>query len=227
MAVGTLEEIRRVRVWPGWLRAAHWLIAAGVLFQLFSAWTIDQGARDPQFWRDWHLIVGQGVALALALRIVLLFVPGTGNWRALAPDKSPQAFLQMVKFYFSLGRVPLPGWYAHNPFWKPIYPMVLLVLAAVCATGMLGVAGLGDPDNVAQWHRRLAHVIAIFTLCHVVAVVLHDLKGEGAFLSSMISGYRYFHVGGRTRDLLDSIPGPSSVSVPLDSLKKPGKQDQT
>jgi hypothetical protein len=43
----------------------------------------------------------------------------------------------------------------------------------------------------------------------------------------MISGYRYFHVGGRTRDLLDSIPGPSSVSVPLDSLKKPGKQDQT
>lgn len=216
------EEIRCVRVWPGWLRATHWVIAFGVLFQLASAWAIDQDARDLDFWRDWHLMIGQVVALALAVRMLLLFLPGTGNWRALVPDRSQsEAFMQMVKFYLTLARAPLPNWYAHNPFWKPFYPLVLLVLGAVCVTGMLDLAGMADPEQVARWHRRLAHVIAIFTAFHVVAVFLHDLKGKGAFLSSMISGYRYFHVGGRTQELLDRIQGPSTVSIPLDSLKRP------
>jgi hypothetical protein len=31
------DPIRYVTIWSGWLRAAHWLIAIGVLFELFSA----------------------------------------------------------------------------------------------------------------------------------------------------------------------------------------------
>jgi hypothetical protein len=42
-----VDPIRNVLIWSGWLRAAHWLIATGVLFELFSAWTLGQGALDP------------------------------------------------------------------------------------------------------------------------------------------------------------------------------------
>ncbi len=221
MSSANQEEIRCVRVWSGWLRLSHWAIAFGVLFQTASAWAIDQGAVDAAFWRDWHLMVGQVLLMALLLRFVLLFFPGSSHWRALLPDRSQsEAYIQMVKFYLTLARTPLPNWYAHNPFWKPLYAMVLLVLAASAATGVLLGAGPADPERLLHWHRRLSEVLIVFTLFHVVTVFLHDLKGRGAYLSAMISGYRYFHIGARTDVLGNRFEGPSTVAVSLETLKK-------
>ena len=216
------ETIRYVKIWSGWLRLAHWLIAAGVLFELASAWALAHDGIDPVFWYDWHIMIGQLTALAVLLRVALLFVPGSSHWRALLPDRTDrQAMVQMLKFYLSLARTPLPAWYAHNPLWKPLYLLVLAVLAACVATGQFQDAPWlvfgQEPDALHSW---LGGVLGLFTLLHVMSVFLHDGKGKGALVSAMISGWRYFHVT-RQGPIDDAVFNRRTpVEVSIDSLDR-------
>lgn len=223
------ETIRHVLVWSGWVRLTHWLIAAGVLFQFASAWVIGLGAGDYEFWRDWHMICGQLLIVAVVGRLILLFVlSGSAHWRALLPDRAQwEGAKQMLVFYLSFARLPLPNWYAHNPFWRQLYPVLWLVLLACAFTGLyyhsantfLGMSMFG-------LHGGLADIILVFTMVHVVAVFLHDLKGKGASVSGIISGYRYFHVEGQNGGG-KSTPATgkaSIVHVSIDSIQKPPKR---
>ncbi|MBJ6610261.1 MAG: cytochrome b/b6 domain-containing protein [Candidatus Thiothrix moscowensis] len=219
------ETIRHILVWSGWVRLTHWLIAAGVLFQFASVWAIGLGAADYEFWRDWHLIVGQLLIVAVVARVILLFMlPGSAHWRALLPDRAQWAGVkQMLLFYLSVARAPLPNWFAHNPFWRQLYPLLWLVLLLCAFSGLyyhsansfLGVAMFG-------WHEVLANIILGFSVLHILAVVLHDLKGKGAGISGIINGYRYFHVEGR--DEGGNTPPASKktavVHVSVDSIQK-------
>lgn len=220
------ESIRHVTIWSGWLRAAHWLIAAGVLFELFSAWTLAQDPVDSGLWRDWHVIVGQLVALALLLRIALLFIPGSSHWRALLPKRAQWgAILQMAKFYLSLTRAPLPAWYAHNPLWAPVYLLVLLLLAACLASGLLHDApGRQFGVLTATLHAGLGQALAYFSLFHVLAAALHDWKGEGALISAMFSGKRYFHVN-RQQRIEDRVRG-AGIPVDITFARPPARKPE-
>jgi len=109
-----------------------------------------------------------------------------------------QALGGMLRFYLSLGRNPMPSYYAHNPFWGPIYLLMFLVLLAQAASGLLVKY---QPDGILEWMPQLKHlhdlgygIIATFVPLHIVAVFLHDWKGEGAEISAMISGYKLFSV---------------------------------
>jgi Ni/Fe-hydrogenase 1 B-type cytochrome subunit len=224
------ENIRYVLVWSGWVRLFHGLIAVGVLFLLASAWAIQQGAADYDFWHDWHMIVGQLLLITVVARVILMFLlPGSASWRAFLPDKAQwQGMKQMLLFYLSFARFPLPNWFAHNPFWRLLYPLLLVVLVACALTGLvynsantlLGMSMFG-------LHGGLAQVILIFTVAHIVAVVLHDLKGKGAAISGMISGYRYFHVeksaAVKSSNPATAVGKASIVHVSIDSIKRPPK----
>ena len=224
------ENIRYVLVWSGWLRLSHWLITAGVLFQITSAWAIGHDNADYTFWLDWHLISGQIILMALALRIVLLFFPGSSNWRALIPEKAQlQAMVQMIKFYLSLARFPLPNWYAHNPLWLPLYLIIFVVIAACSVTGLLYDSPkiiFGFP--MVKLHSALASVIITFTIFHIVTVFLHDLKGKGAFISAMVNGHRYFHFTGQNNENENNPreiqAEKQSVYISVDSIKNRPKQ---
>ena len=108
--------------------------------------------------------------------------------------------LQMLRFYLSPARMPLPTWHAHNPLWAPLYLLALALLAACVASGFWHSATWrvlnGSP---ASWHAHLTHALALFTLAHVLAVALHDWMGNGALISIMLSGKRYFHVSRQHR----------------------------
>ena len=214
------ENIRYVPVWSAWLRLSHWLIAGGVLFQITSAWALSHDEANYSFWLDWHLITGQVILITLALRVILLFFPGSGNWRAFIPERSQLfAMLQMVKFYLSLGRFPLPNWYAHNPLWLPIYPVFFLVLAACLLSGFLYDAShivFGTP--MYQLHGAFAGLITVFSVFHVVTVFLHDLKGKGASISAMVNGFRYFHYSAVSDKDGSDLSGKLTVSV--ESIKR-------
>jgi Ni/Fe-hydrogenase 1 B-type cytochrome subunit len=228
------ENIRYVLVWSGWLRLSHWLIAAGILFQITSAWAIGHDNADYTFWQDWHLITGQIILMALALRVVLLFFPGSSNWRAFIPEKSQlQAMVQMIKFYLSLTRFPLPNWYAHNPLWLPLYLVIFFILAACSITGLLHDSPkiiLNFP--MVKLHSVLANVIIIFSIFHIATVFLHDLKGKGAFISAMINGHRYFHFTSQSnenennpREMQQKMQSEKqSVYISVDSIEKHPKQ---
>lgn len=218
------ENIRYVLVWSGWLCLSHWLIAAGVIFQITSAWALAHDEANYAFWLDWHLITGQVILIALALRVLLLFFPGSSSWRAFVPERSQiQAMIQMIKFYLSLARFPLPNWYAHNPLWLFVYPVLFLVLAGCAISGLLYNSShiiFGNP--MYELHGALASLIVIFSIFHIVTVFLHDLKGKGAYISAMVNGFRYFHYTGVNNkdgsDFSGNRSGNQSISV--DSIKK-------
>ncbi len=228
------ENIRYVLVWSGWLRLSHWLIAAGILFQITSAWAIGHDNADYTFWQDWHLITGQIILMALALRVVLLFFPGSSNWRAFIPEKSQlQAMVQMIKFYLSLTRFPLPNWYAHNPLWLPLYLVIFFILAACSITGLLH----DSPKIILNYpmvklHSVLANMIIIFSIFNIATFFLHDLKVKGAFISAMINGHRYFHFTSQSnenennpREMQQKMQSEKqSVYISVDSIEKHPKQ---
>jgi len=215
-------NIRYVLVWSGWLRLCHWVIAFGVLFQIFSAWAADHDFVDPAFWYDWHIIVGQVVLVALIVRIILLFTAGSSHWRSLIPKRSQfDGILKMIKFYLSLARAPLPNWYAHNPFWQPIYIIFLFVLLGCSISGFLNNSTYllaGFPMKTV--HAVLATIIVIFTVGHIATTFLHDLKGKGAFISAIINGYRYFHVSNEVSTKPDILKNDSDVVVPIKQIIK-------
>lgn len=212
------EKIRRTLVWSGALRAVHWLLAAGVAFQLGSGWLMGQGVRDPAFWRDWHLMAGQGVLILLLCRIALLFRPGADGWRSFLPGANLfRGARRTLVFYASLGRAPLPNWYAHNPLWALLYPLLAALLLVAAISGVFHdapyrLAGLG-PGAI---HGGAVLLLGWLVAAHVVTAVLHDLKGKGAFISAMINGHRYFHVS--TQPLEPGTPkGGQSVDVSFDT----------
>ncbi len=222
------EHIRYVQVWSGWLRLSHWVIAFGVLFEIASAWAVTHQNVDAAFWRDWHTIVGQIVLIALLLRLVLLFLPGSSNWRQLIPTGTDmQAIGQMTKFYVTFARFPLPAWYAHNPFWKPLYLLFYLLLAGCLLSGIFRtapylVAGFSLPTL----HQGLAQAIILFSIVHIITAFLHDLKGKGAFISAIINGYRYFHVSDEGIGKTDAVVKESAVYISVESIRKTAGKKQ-
>ncbi|MBO0614265.1 MAG: hypothetical protein RL122_2469 [Pseudomonadota bacterium] len=224
------EKIRYVLIWSGWVRLIHGLITAGVLFLFVSAWALQLGAVDYDFWRDWHTIVGQLLIITVVARVILMFLlPGSASWRAFLPDKAQwEGMKQMALFYLSFARFPLPNWFAHNPFWRLLYPLLLVVLVACGITGLVyNSANTFLGMSMFGLHGGLAQVILIFTVAHLVAVVLHDLKGKGAAISGMINGYRYFHIekseGEQQANPTAAVGKASIVHVSIDSIKRPPK----
>jgi cytochrome b len=111
-----------------------------------------------------------------------------------------------------------------STLWAPVYLLVLMLLAACVASGLLHAApyrlfGL-PPDTL---HAGLGETLAIFSLVHAIAAALHDWKGEGALVSAMFSGKRYFHVNRQqqienrlvhTGIPVDITPGKPAVKNP-------------
>ena len=207
------NSIKRVAVFSSAQRITHWLIALGVAFLLVSAWLVQHSDVDVIAWMDWHIMVGQALALVIAYRLYLLFVPGSGHWRLLIPTREQRHIVQQtIKFYASLGRMPCPDWFAYNPLWQPLYALVILLLVIVTGSGfVLGQTGAA----MTQLHAISADIILYFTLAHIAFAVLHDVKGSGAQISAMLNGYKYF----QSKPVETPLPAENSVSL-QDLLKK-------
>jgi Ni/Fe-hydrogenase 1 B-type cytochrome subunit len=216
-------SIRRVMVWTAPLRLAHWLMAASVLALLATGvlMTVAPDLRVAS--RDYHYIAGYVLIIALALRLyLLLFAAGTAHWRDCLP-RGPQlrAALVTLRFYFSFGRTPLPNWYAHNPLWGPVYLLLfalllLQVVSGLAYTAPYLVGGLSLP----VLHAGIAKFVAAFTVAHVAAVFLHDLKGDGGDVSAMINGHRVFVIRPPEPDVRGGVH-----EVSVDTLRWPKRDD--
>lgn len=219
----TTPTIRRVPVWSGWLRLAHWSMAASVVALLFTGWLIRIAPAVSAAALDYHYIAGYGLAGALVLRFYLLvFGRGAEYWQGLWPDRTQRrALLEMVRFYVSFGRTPLPHWYAHNPFWAPIYLLLFVLLALQLASGLsLDAPYLLAGRSIPALHGLGAKLIGGFVVLHVMAVFLHDLKGTNSDVSAMINGHRIFVVDKPASPLKGSVH-----TVSLDELMRSRKGD--
>jgi len=203
------DTLHEAPVWSAWLRFTHWASALAVLVALATGWLMTLAPAISV--REAHVSAGYGLALALAVRVyLLLFGRRAEHWRDLRPT-SGHAVAATLRFYLTLGRAPLPGWYAHNPLWSPLYVLLWLLLAGALATGAARLYPALGAFLPGDWHAPLARAVAVWCGLHVVAVVLHDLRGATADISGMINGRRLFRLR----------PPPGGAEVPLRDLLGP------
>ena len=213
------EQIRRVAVWSGWLRLAHWALAAATLLLIATGWLIGHTPSVAEAAVDMHYLGASVLIFALGLRLFLgLAGHGAERFEHLLPRESElDAMRASLLFYLSLGKAPRPNWFAHNPVWKPLYLVwfLVLILAALSGWVMPDMPIVGR-IYLPRLHVWLADLVLVLTVAHVYSVVLQDAKGQSADVSGMINGHRYFAVD---RDGLVR-PEVPQVSVRIDDIGK-------
>jgi Ni/Fe-hydrogenase 1 B-type cytochrome subunit len=217
------EEFRRVLVWGGWLRLSHLCIGIATLVLLGTGGLIAGSPLLSEAALDYHYLAASLLLFGLILRLVLMIF-GQGNERlsSLIPVQSELRVMgQTLLFYLSLARASLPRWFAQNPLWKLVYLVMFLGLVIQIVTGVL----MKDQPlfyniYLPAIHGFWAVVLFWFSLLHIVAVVLHDLKGKGGDVSGIINGYRLFFIDRSTTPTGE----PPVQYVSMDSLKRKKKE---
>ncbi len=214
------QTYKRVLVWSGWLRLSHASIGLAVLVLLFTGWLIAESPSLADSALDLHYLASSFLIFGLVVRIVLFFA-GKEHERLSALFPASTELTPMVKtlrFYISLGKSPLPGWYSHNALWKPVYLIIYLALIILAITGATMpddsiVLGFYLPSVHAFW----ADVMLWFTGIHIASVIMHDYRSQTTDISAMINGYRLLFIeSGRS----DSNADRQIQVITLDSLKK-------
>lgn len=217
------EQIRRVTVWTGWLRLAHWGLALATLVLLVTGWLLANAPSLAEAASAYHHLAAALLLSALVLRVVLGFLGrGSDRFEHMLPADSDIAGIRAsLLFYLTMGKAPLPNWFAHNPLWKPFYLLLFPVL------GLSAMSGWLMPDRPLLWgfylpsvHAWLADAITVFLVLHLLSVVLQDWRGRSADISAMINGSRYFTID------RDGPAGPEAprVSISIDDIGKGGER---
>lgn len=229
-------EMKRVAVWSGRLRLAHWLLAVATLMLLGTGWLLTLGLTARLSWLlSAHLAAGYTLEFALALRLYLLFFgAGAEHWRDLVP-RGPQlkAAGEMLLFYITLGRRSLPAYYAHNPLWAPIHLLLFVVLTVQGTSGL--ILALADAPALAYYeatpwilgytlpelHYAGLPLIGGYAIAHIFAAFVHDWRSGGSEISALISGYKLFIV----RHAPD-VPPDNVRAISIERLRGGRAQDR-
>ncbi|HHC73178.1 MAG TPA: cytochrome b/b6 domain-containing protein [Thiotrichales bacterium] len=193
----TPPAIQLLPVWRPWLRLAHLLVGLSTLLLAATGWLVAGSPSLAEGAADLHQLAAAALVAGLAIRLLLFFTGDlTERLDALVPKRGELRIIgATARFYLALGRAPLPRWYAHNPLWKLPYLLLYIALAVEAASGLLRTEhpilwGFYLPNVHAWWFPVILWIVA----GHIVAVVLHDLKGRTADVSAIIHGSRLFHV---------------------------------
>ncbi|MES9940925.1 MAG: cytochrome b/b6 domain-containing protein [Candidatus Thiodiazotropha sp. 6PLUC2] len=192
------NSVTRVLIWSHWLRVSHWLIAFPTLGLLATGFLLNNQLLSSTDLHEIHYILSAILLPGLLIRLFLLFFgKGTEHISDCEPNlhRISQA-LQVVKFYLTLGKSPLPKWFSHNPLWGPIYLLFFFFLTLSVISGFTllnelpSILGMSMTDL----HQITYQIIAWYSLLHVIAVFTHDLGSSNADISGMINGHRIFEI---------------------------------
>ena len=211
-------DIRRLPIWSKTLRICHWSMAASILTLMLTGWLIAWVPEKAESLKDVHFVAAAILITAIVIRLwLLVFGQKNDSIQSLLPNKHQmRQGWQVLRAYITLGKIPLPKWYAHNPLWAPIYLVVYALLLLQICTGLLL---LNDITLLGSWSLRQSHllgfqIISLFTLLHIAASFFHDTKGDGCDISAMINGQRSFTVESGNNTRSEDAP-----SISLSSLK--------
>jgi Ni/Fe-hydrogenase 1 B-type cytochrome subunit len=212
------KTVSHVQVWSRWLRLAHWVLAISTLGLIATGWLMRNDSVTAAEATEIHYLLSGLLLPALLLRLYLLFFSkGTDHLSDCEPNvhRLNQAW-QVIRFYLTLGKAPLPKWYSHNPLWGPIYIAFFFILTLTAASGLmlLNDRQLLGSISMLDLHQLCYQGVLLFTVLHLPAVFSHDLSSKSADISAMVNGFRVFEVGeaGAERD--------SAQAVSLDALLK-------
>ena len=184
---------------------------------MLTGWLVSIAPSIAQTASEYHHLLAAFFTVSLGFRLILLFTDKqSGHWKRMVQAwPKPKMVGEMLLFYVSFGRSKLPSWYAHNFMWVPLYFILFGVLLLQAITGVLMIYdvfifNIYPPDL----HRFFASTIFWFTVFHIYAVILHDMKSKSANISAMINGDRYFEA-----DLGARGPKESSISINISDIK--------
>lgn len=217
-----MPRLEKVQVWSGWLRLSHAVVGLATLVLLATGWLLGAAPSLTRGATDLHYLAAAWLVFGIALRIFLMFrgMPVERLDQLLPGDSEWPSIRETGRFYLSLGKAPLPRWYAHNPFWKPLYLLLYILLLVLVLSGWLReehplFLGLYLPDV----HVLFAASVGWWALLHVVTVLLQDYRGDAADTSSIVNGHRLFVVD---RPDLESME-LQETTVRLDQIGRPRK----
>lgn len=192
------NSVSCVQIWSRWLRLSHWLIAFSTLGLLSTGFLLNYQQLPSSLTHEIHDILSAILLPGLLIRLYLLiFGKGTDHISDCEPTlhRLSQAW-QVLQYYLTLGKAPLPKWFSHNPLWGPIYLALFFILALSLLSGFALVNDLPllFSLDMTALHLLTYKIIAWFTLLHLIAVFAHDLGGTGFDISGMINGQRIFEI---------------------------------
>ncbi len=213
------QTVTRVLIWSRWLRLSHWVLAVTSLGLILTGWLMGQDSPYADIISDLHYLLSGLFLPALLLRLYLLFFgQGTDLLKDCEPNlhRITQAW-EVIRFYLTLGKLPLPKWYSHNPLWGPVYLMLFFFLLLTAISGLMLLNGIHFLGSISMLNLHLLCYLAIltFSLLHIVAVFTHDLSNKAGDISAMINGFRLFEVAES-----ESHQDRATNSVSLDNLIK-------
>ena len=212
-------EYKRVRVWSGWARLSHAAIALSSIALLLSGWIIAESPTMAEAASEVHYLSASVLVFGLVIRVVLMFFSQQHErLSSLFPASNELgAIAQTFRFYLSFGRLQMPGWYAQNPLWKPVYLVTYIALLLLLITGVfMPETELLLGFYVPSVHMFWAQFLLWFSCLHIAATIWHDYRNETSDVSAMINGYRLFMIergqGGESDEKIQLVT--------LDSLKR-------
>lgn len=190
------DSIRRLPIFSAAQRITHGLLALGISFELITAWLILHSDLSYPLLVDWHVMIGQVLILPVVFRLYLFFTNGSTHWRLFLPTREQRhVFVDTLRFYASLGRLPCPDWYAYNPVWQILYLIMIALITLTTLSGYLLQSGWTiDGFSNISGHGAIAQWLLYLILAHILFSILHDVKGNGAQISAMLNGNKYFHI---------------------------------
>ncbi|MGB1092045.1 MAG: cytochrome b/b6 domain-containing protein [Oceanobacter sp.] len=177
-----------MKVWDSYIRFYHWL-QVGLIIGCW--WTAEEG------YMEWHLTLAAGLIGLWVSRIIWGFI-GSETARFSKFVKGPASVFQ---FAGALLAGKIPHQVGHNPVGALMVVALLLLIAVQWFTGLFtsddifieGPLYSMVSDDFASLMGQIHHLnfdlIVILVVVHVLAVVLHQFKGE-KIVGAMITGKR-------------------------------------
>ncbi|MBK1717028.1 cytochrome b/b6 domain-containing protein [Thiocystis violacea] len=185
------ETAERVRVWDPLVRYFHWALVAGFA----TAYLVDDAFLGLHVW------AGYLVLALIAVRLVWGVI-GTRHARFTDFVRGPHQVLAYLKdaLHFRAQR-----YLGHNP---AAGAMVVILLLAVTATGLSGLALYGAQESAGPWasmmsglsaswgdalkhgHEFFANLTLVLIAVHVAGVLLSSLSHQENLIGGMITGFK-------------------------------------
>ena len=177
---------QKIKVWDIATRVFHWAMVC-LLAGLW--WTADIGEMQ------WHQVLAYLLMTLIVFRLIWGFI---GSDTAKFSDffVSPKKALAYIK------AKPTPLSLGHNPLGGYMVIALLSLLVLQLVTGLFATDDIftegplmylvsSDTAGWLTWvHKTNFNVILALAAVHIIAVVIHVLKGDN-ILKSMFSGYKY------------------------------------
>ncbi|HET9652978.1 MAG TPA: cytochrome b/b6 domain-containing protein [Usitatibacter sp.] len=169
------EEARGVRVWDALVRVVHWALVAAFVAAYFS-----HGG-----YLRVHRLAGYAISALVVVRMVWGFV-GSPHARFADFVAGPR---KLGTYLTLLVRGREPRHIGHNPAGGAMIVLLLVLLAAVCVTGVvLDTPWYRDDADFKQVHDLLTDATVVCILLHVMGVAVMSWRHRENLTVAMISG---------------------------------------